>query len=110
MPTYKQLLKTKLPRDKDRRVKLTDADREEIRKLYREGGTLRGLGRAFGVDKQLIKCVVDPEFYEALKQKFKKRRKDGRYKPTRSEWATIQREHRRYKVTALKAMAKETVF
>lgn len=95
----------KLPPEHDRRRKLTAEQREEIKRLYKEGGTFRGLGRAFGVDKGTIKMVVDDSHYKHMLETAKKRRADGRYKPTREEWAAIQRDHRRHMQSVYKKTA-----
>ena len=48
----------------DRRKKLTEADREKIKKLHAEGEGIRALGRMFNVDKRLIQFILFPERHE----------------------------------------------
>lgn len=90
--------KIKLPRELDRRVKLTDEQREDIRREYAEGAaSTRTLAARYNVSRRTIQYTIHPERYERLKERFKQNRADGRYKPTKTEWAATVRDHRRYK-------------
>lgn len=82
----------------DRRQKLTEEQRKEIRLLYKiEGLSTRKLANRFGVSRRLISFVLDEEKYKIAKEQFKERRKDGRYAPTKEERNKIMREYRNYK-------------
>lgn len=88
----------KLDKSQDRRIKLTDEQREEIRQKYSTGlYSQRALAREYNVSRRLITFVLDDEKYQKAKEQFKERRADGRYKPTKKEWAKTMREHRHYK-------------
>lgn len=88
----------KLSREQDRRIKLTDEQRDEIRHKYSTGlYSQRGLAREYGVSRRLITFVLDPNKYEHSRELLKERKKDGRYKPTKEEWRETIKEHRRYK-------------
>lgn len=90
--------KMKLTRDQDRRIKLTDAQREEIRQKYASGlYSQRALAKEYNVSRRTIQFTVDADKYARAREQFKQRRKDGRYKPSKEEWAETVREHRRYK-------------
>lgn len=90
--------KIKLNRSQDRRVKLTDEQRDEIRHKYETGlYSQRSLAKEYKVSRRLITFVLDDEKYQRSKEQFKERRADGRYKETNERRAAIQREHRRYK-------------
>ena len=90
--------KIKLSKSQDRRIKLTDEQREEIRMKYSTGlYSQRALAREYGVSRRLISFVLDDEKYQKCREQFKERRADGRYKPTKEEWAKTQKEHRQYK-------------
>lgn len=90
--------KIKLPKEHDRRIKLTDEQREEIREKYATGlYSQRALAREYNVSRRLITFVLDDKKYQKAKEQFKERRADGRYKPTKEEWAKTQKEHRQYK-------------
>lgn len=90
--------KIKLPKEFDRRVKLTDTQRESIRSKYVTGlYSQRSLAKEYNVSRRTISFVCDPEKYEKSKQQCRERRKDGRYKQTKKEWAKTMRDHRRYK-------------
>ncbi len=79
----------------ERRIKLTPEQKEEIfqNKL---GLSQRVLAKQYGVSRRTIQFILDPE---KLKENLKRREERGGtmqyYKP--KEWASIQREHRRYK-------------
>lgn len=82
----------------DRRVKLTSEQRSEIKYLYAQGGTSYSkLAKEFNVSKRLIQFIINPDKHNKCLEQFKERRKDGRYKPTKEDWASTMREHRSYK-------------
>ena len=88
----------KLSREQDRRIKLTDEQRQEIREKYASGHySQRTLAKEYNVSRRTIQFTVDAEKYARAREQFKQRRKDGRYKPSKEEWAEIVRDHRRYK-------------
>ena len=90
--------KIKLSREQDRRVKLTEEQREEIRHKYETGlYSQRQLAAEYKVSRRLITFVLDSAKERHNAELFKERRKDGRYKPSKSEWAETIREHRQYK-------------
>lgn len=74
---YKHL---KMKKEDDKRIKLTDDDKEEIRKLYSKGMfSQRQLAEMFNVSRRSIQFVLNPE---KLKENYKQRAergKDGRY-------------------------------
>lgn len=79
----------------DKRVKLTDDDRAEIRKLSQapHSYSQRELARAFGVSRRLITFVLFPERLAHQKALYKERRKDGRYY-NKDAWRLTQQKHR----------------
>lgn len=90
--------KIKLPKEYDRRRKLTDEQKEEIKKKYETGlYSQRKLASEYKVSRRLISFIIDSEKYETAKEQFKKRRADGRYKKSKEEWAKTMKEHRQYK-------------
>ena len=88
--------KLKLSETQDRRRKLTDDQKEEIKRIYESGvcGT-RPLAKQFGVSRKTIQLIVNPEI--------KQRQHDyvannwRKYRPTKEEWAETMKEYRRYK-------------
>ena len=86
----------KLSPTQDRRRKLTDEQKEEIKRIYAEGrcGT-RPLAKQFGVSKSTIQIIVNPNIAANRKQYRKEHWRD--YKSSKEEWAKTMREHRRYK-------------
>ena len=82
----------------DRRRKLTEDQKEYIRWLREEEGlSQRKLAAMFGVSRRLITFVLDPEKEKRSKAIFKQRKKEGRYKYTKEQWAEVMKEHRHYK-------------
>ena len=82
----------------DRRIKLTDEQRKEIKEKYATGMVgHRPLAKEYGVSRSLIRLIVDEEKYEKSKADSRERRKDGRYKKSKEELNKIMREKRRYK-------------
>lgn len=86
----------RLSPEQDRRRKLTEEQKEEIRRIYESGvcGT-RPLAKQFGVSRSLIQIIVNPSRAEAVKQRAKENWKN--YRPPKEEWASTMREHRHYK-------------
>ncbi len=88
--------KLKLPPAKDRRRKLTDDQKEQIRRIYATGVCgMRPLAKQFGVSRATIQIIVNPQRAEAVKQRSKEHWRD--YRPSKEEWAETMREHRHYK-------------
>ena len=88
--------KIKLPPNKDRRHKLTDDQKTQIKAIYAEGGVgTRPLAKQFGVSRRIIQLIVNPEIKRKNDERIKEHWKD--YRPTKEEWAATMREHRKYK-------------
>jgi len=99
MPYWFEICKIKLPKEKDRRRKLTDEEKEEIKELYRKGWSIRKIAKKFQdkCSRRLVQFILFPE----------------RYKHSRINWhwrnyynkekhAKIMKEYRRYKAKILK--------
>ena len=64
----------------DKRRKLTDDDKEDIRNEYKTGLiSINGLARKYNVSKRTIQFTLFPERLERNNELFKERQKDGRY-------------------------------
>ena len=88
--------KLKLNDLQDRRRKLTEEQREEIRRKYATGtvGT-RPLAKEYGVSRSLIQVIVNPAIAARHHEHMKKHWRD--YRPSNQEWAETMKEHRHYK-------------
>ena len=88
--------KIKLSEKQDRRKKLTDAQREEIKRIYAEGnlGT-RPIAKMFGVNRSTIQVIVNPAIAQRQHDRAAQHWRD--YRPSKEEWAKTMREHRQYK-------------
>lgn len=81
----------------DKRVKLTDEDRNSIRAEYETGTiSINGLSRKYNVNKRLIQFILFPERQERAKQLFAERQKDGRYYDKEKHRKSIKK-HRDHK-------------
>lgn len=86
----------KLSETQDRRRKLTDEQKEEIKRIYKSGVCgQRPLAKQFGVSRSLIQIIVNPNIAEAKKRRIKEHWRD--YRPTKEEWAETMKKHRHYK-------------
>ena len=88
--------KIKLSETQDRRRKLTDEQKEEIKRIYAEGkcGT-RPLAKQFGVSRTTIQVIVNPAIKQRHHDRMVKHWRD--YRRSKEEWAETMREHRHYK-------------
>lgn len=87
-----------IPRSLDRRVRVTETLRLQIKNLYFfERLSQRAIARETGLSRRTVNYTLFPDQYALLRQAFKERRKDGRYRPERKAWADTAREHRHYK-------------
>ena len=69
MPFQYERLRWHLPKEYNRRIKLTDRDKETIKKIHSQGTeSINGLARLYGVSKRLIQFVLFPERYEKNKE------------------------------------------
>lgn len=83
----------------DRRRKLTEEQKEEIRK--RKDKSSRQLAKEYGVSRRLIVFIQHPERLERQKELYRERRKDGRYYNREDHTESI-RQYRNYKRELLK--------
>ena len=94
--------KIKLSKEQDRRVKLTDEQRAEIKELYGTGCySLNDLAKMFEVSKKTILLIVNKDSAEKAKQYRKEHWRQ--WQRTGEEWNEIVREHRKYKETLYKS-------
>lgn len=90
--------KIKLAKEQDRRIKLNDEQRIEIKNKYATGlYSQRTLAKEYNVSRRLITFILDEEKAKIAAEQLKARKADGRYKPTKEEWAETMKKHRRYK-------------
>lgn len=90
--------KAKIPRKFDKRVKLTEDDKHNIREMYRQGETVRGVARIFEgkCSRRMVQFVLFPERAEVAKQNFKRWRKEN--PPKTEDINRYMRVHRKHKV------------
>ena len=95
--SYKHLEK-KIPRTLDKRVKISDVMKENIKTMYSfEKLAIREIARRFPtISRRSIQFILFPERLVIVKADFKERRKDGRYY-NKDKWREQMKTHRRYK-------------
>lgn len=81
----------------DRRKKLNEEEKEEVRRLYPQIQSQRKLAEMFGVSRRLITFVIDPVKEIDNKRRQKERKANGCARYSKQQWAATMREHRRYK-------------
>lgn len=88
--------KIKLPQKYDRRRKLLDVQKEEIKQKYSTGFySLNGLAREYGVSKKTILLTVNPESKAKSDSRIKEHWKD--YQGSKEERTAAARNTRNYK-------------
>ena len=81
----------------DKRYKLTDEDKENIKKDYETGSiSINGLARKYNVSKRTIQFTLFPERKKRNQELAKERRKDGRYYDKENHKAYVKA-HRNHK-------------
>lgn len=91
----------------DRRRKLTDEQKEEIKEMYSTGNwSLNKLAVKFNVSKKTVLLIVNPESAEKAKKYIKENWRE--FQQTKEAHTKSIREHRRYKQSLyLKGQLKE---
>ena len=103
MNNFRAVQKILLPRNLDRRVKLSEDDRAAIRSLYKDGFSIRAIARALPkISRRMIQFILFPERAKHNSELFKARRKDGRYYDKKKHTKAIK-SLRRYKTEKLGA-------
>lgn len=88
--------KIKLPPEFDRRRKLSEDQKEEIRHKYKTGSySMANLAREYGVSKKTVLLIVNPESKRKNDQHIKDHWKN--YAPTKEERNASVRNLRSYK-------------
>jgi len=95
MPYKFETDKLKIPKKYDRRIKLSEEQRKEIKKHYGKISQ-RKLAKAFEVSRRLIQLIGEPEKAKRQKELFKIRQSDGRYYNKEKERKYMLK-HRQYK-------------
>ena len=98
MPHIFETQHLKIPKEHDKRVKLTKEDKELIRHLYETTDTSqRKLATQFGVSRRLITFILDPEKQKANLQAREARGCSKQYydKETNKKRMKAHREHKR---------------
>ena len=68
----------RIPREQDARRKLTDEDREDIKKMYLDGSSsYQQVADHFGVSKRTIIFIIKPESLQRSRENQKLRRQAG---------------------------------
>lgn len=92
----------KIPQNLDRRVHLSDEDKQIIRTRYKQGEAIRAIARDYEgqASRRLVQFVIFPERLEGARVRFQKWQKEhGNFlqRHGKDKWAETMREHRKYK-------------
>lgn len=98
--------KINYPRELDKRIKLTDTDRETIKNLSKQGGSLRGIAKMFGVDKATIRNVIKPELYKEQLKKYSLEKHSQKYYNKEKHALYMKRYRQRKQALYLKGIIK----
>jgi len=85
-----------IPRDRDRRVVLTDEIKEEITMRHENGESIRSMSRMFGIDRRTIDFYLFPWKLEENKKR-RDERGGSKIYYDKDKHALSIREHRQYK-------------
>ena len=89
--------KIKLPKELDRRIKISDEIRESVKTLYyQDGYSMRKIGRELKIDRTSVRNILFPEKYQEQLKRHKKEKHWQRYYD-KDKHAQSIREYRRYK-------------
>lgn len=98
MPYIFEEQKKLIPKELDRRIKLNEIQRIEIRKLYNTGKySYRSLAKEYNVTKNTIRDAIYPEKAIEEKQKRLARAKEKNYYYDREKNNAYMKKHRAYK-------------
>jgi len=78
----------------DKRIKLTDDDKQEIIDKFSKGQSMRSLSREFEVDRQVIKYTLFPQFKEEFYKANRERVKPEISKEIKNEYMKRHRHHK----------------
>jgi len=79
MPYKIDTMHIKLPRQLDRRVKLSEEDKEEIKNLFNSWESIKFIATEYNVSRRTIQFIIYPERLIKCKAQYKERRLDWRY-------------------------------
>lgn len=100
---YLRAQKIKMTGMQDRRRKLTKADKQKIREIYKGGNIgCRPLARMFGVSRSLIRMIVIPEVAEKIRARFKEHWREYYKRYGKNYHAASMRKTRNYKYSLYK--------
>lgn len=98
MPHPWESKRKRIPRPLDRRIKLSDTDRTEIKRMYAAGVSIRAIAREYAgrCSRRMIQFVIFPDRYDAAADRAKEKKNWKVYydKKTRNQY---MRKHRKYK-------------
>lgn len=61
----------KIPEEDDKRVKITEEDKEDIREMYGEGWTQKELAEEYDVNRKTIYYALNEDKYDEHKERIK---------------------------------------
>ena len=99
MPYKSEYTHKQIPISLDRRVKLTDEDKNTIKELYTSKlYSNQTIWNMFWIHRSTVYLLCNPDIMEKHKKQYKERRKDGRYYNKEQQRVTVKNT-RKYRVT-----------
>ena len=90
-------IRKKIPRELDRRIKINDTLRANIKTMYTiDKLSQQAIARQTHISRRMISFILSPEKLAHANALYKQRRKDGRYYD-KNKWRKTMKEHRHYK-------------
>ena len=89
--------KLRVGKENDRRIKLNNQQRDEVKELRRQGLSYDKIAKNFDASKGLIIMICNPDIAERKRKQFIERSREGRYRYPKEQRNKYMREHRRYK-------------
>lgn len=108
MPYKVDTDRIKLSDTQDRRRKITDAQREEIRTLYENGHSIRSIARQYGVYPRTISVICKPDTRAALREYTKEHWRE--FQQSKERRTVAIRDTRRYRQSVLSKDADSTTY
>lgn len=108
MPYKVDTDRIKLSDTQDRRRKITDAQREEIRTLYENGHSIRSIARQYGVYPRTISIICKSKTRAALREYTREHWRE--FQQSKEQRTAATRETRRYWQSVLSGNADSTAY
>jgi hypothetical protein len=91
-----------IPKAQKRTTKYSEADREKVKSLHKNGMSIHSIAKEIPMSKRMVQFILYPERAELAKKNFAKRQKTGVYRYETSVQSSMVRKVRERKKQLLK--------